>query len=418
MQASHSDARTKRGRTRRRLVWSVRAATLALTSSASVNGYQLPNLDRSHHRCYSKGYRHSRLILDGPRVGLDRPRQPCRPATTLHLAVASAAASLPLPPLGGNAYMALLAVQFACQPLVTQAYASKSMIKSTYVFLLDLMRALICASSLVLTHSWATATVGWNWQDAAMAAGLPSILYVAQNYCTLQAYQHLPPITFNVLNQTKTLSAALWCFLILGQTLSVLQTGALGILLVAALVMEKILPLPFLPKASASSDPLGKEEEEERQTRWISGVVPVLLSSLLSGLAGALAQKTLQGRQRNSLLFSMELAVCSSLTSATALVLLPTPDHRRLIKEGWWKGWTARTWIPLVLQASGGVLVGLVTKYAGSVRKGFCLILGMFLSGLLQNWYHAQKGGTDGRVRVEQWCGGLLAALSFWMYAQ
>eukprot|EP00977_Amphora_coffeiformis_P003884 scaffold769_cov168-Amphora_coffeaeformis.AAC.4 len=103
------------------------------------------------------------------------------------------------------------------------------------------------------------------------------------------------------------------------------------------------------------------------------------------------------------------------MTSTLTLGILPTPDHRRLVKQGWWQGWTRWTWIPLILQATGGVLVGLVTKYAGSVRKGFCLIQGMFLSGILQNWL--DKDGSN-HVRVEQWIGGILAALSFWMYTQ
>ena len=322
----------------------------------------------------------------------------------------------------GNMYMVLLALQFAFQPIVTRSFASKSLIKGTYVFSLDVMRALICLTTLWLTGSWAAATAGWNWQDAAMAAGLPSMLYVAQNYFALQAYQNLSPITFNVLNQTKTLSAALWCFLLLGQRLDIHQVGALGVLLLAALVMEKIVPLPFArynrnDTTNKSTDDNNKSDNSApiAGDPWIAGIVPVLLASLLSGLAGALAQRALQARQRNSLLFSLELASCSILTSTVTLGILPTPNNRRLTKEGWWKGWTAWTWAPLILQAVGGVLVGLVTKYAGSVRKGFCLIQGMFLSGLLQNWF--DKEGSN-RVRLEQWVGGVLAALSFWMYTQ
>jgi UDP-sugar transporter A1/2/3 len=54
--------------------------------------------------------------------------------------------------------------------------------------------------------------------------------------------------------------------------------------------------------------------------------------------------------------------------------------------------------------------VGLVTKYAGSVRKGFALIFGLLLSGILQS-----KGGEG--VEKEQVVGGILAAISLWMYS-
>jgi len=340
------------------------------------------------------------------------------------LVVLYSAPTLPTTALAGNSYMVALALQFAFQPVVTKAYASKSLIKGTYVFLLDFIRAAICVVTLLLTNDWTSATAGWNWREAAMAAGIPSMLYVAQNYFSLQAYQNLSPITFNVLNQTKTLSAALWCFLLLGQRMDTHQVGALGILLLAALVMQNMIPMSFLRRNTEKVMPSESAAFSTETTAppavksvdpWLGGIVPVLLASLLSGLAGALAQGALQQRQRNSLLFSLELATCSLVTSALTLGILPTPDHRRLVKQGWWQGWTPRTWIPLILQASGGVLVGLVTKYAGSVRKGFCLILGMFLSGILQNWL--DKDGSN-QVRVEQWVGGILAALSFWLYTQ
>ena len=389
---------------RRSAVW--RTGSLVLTVGAlasSVHGYPL---QRPLAASLVSTRRVSRCI-----------KSPPKPSTT----VLYSASTLPTA-LAGNSYMVLLALQFAFQPIVTKAYASKSLIKGTYVVGLDCIRAVICVMTLLLTNTWTSATAGWSWRDAALSAGLPSMLYVAQNYFALQAYQNLSPITFNVLNQTKTLSAALWCFLLLGQSLDVHQVGALGILLLAALVMEKMIPLPFSKRITeevSSSKAAAVSTETVSSVKphdpWLGGVVPVLLASLLSGLAGALAQGALQGRQRNSLLFSLELAACSLVTSTLTLGILPTPDHRRLVKQGWWQGWTLWTWIPLVLQAAGGVLVGLVTKHAGSVRKGFCLIQGMFLSGVLQNLL--DKDGSN-HVRVEQWIGGVLAALSFWMYTQ
>jgi Nucleotide-sugar transporter len=41
-------------------------------------------------------------------------------------------------------------------------------------------------------------------------------------------------------------------------------------------------------------------------------------------------------------------------------------------------------WIPILCKAIGGVMTALVHKYAGSVAKGFSLLLGLVLSGGLQ----------------------------------
>ena len=50
----------------------------------------------------------------------------------------------------------------------------------------------------------------------------------------------------------------------------------------------------------------------------------------------------------------------------------------------------------------------LVTKHAGSVRKGFALIFGLLLSGLIQ-------AGSAG-VTPEQVVGGVIAAVSLWLH--
>lgn len=244
---------------------------------------------------------------------------------------------------------------------------------------------------------------------------MPAAIYVVQNYCALMAYQNLPPITFNVLNQTKTLSAALCCFLILGRTQSPLQVVSLFLLLLSALVIEKLVPLT---RTSASSDAVVGDTDTattastpsvDRRTELISGVIPVVIASFLSGLAGALSQKSLQTMGRNSYLFTMELSAASLLFLTTSM-LCRSPDGKLIREQGFFYGWTRQTWIPVVTNALGGIIVGLVTKYAGSVRKGFALIFGLLLSGILQS----KEGETVSR---EQVAGGILAAVSLWMYS-
>lgn len=242
-------------------------------------------------------------------------------------------------------------------------------------------------------------------------AGIPALIYLVQNYCSLMAYQNLPPITFNVLNQTKTLSAALCCFLILGRTQSPLQICSLFLLLLSALVIEKVVPLERANVAVASdtsTTTTTATTASDRRTEIISGVIPVVIASFLSGLAGALSQKSLQTMGRDSYLFTMELSA-ASLLFLIGTLLISSPDGKLIRKQGFFYGWTRQTWIPVVTNGLGGIIVGLVTKYAGSVRKGFALIFGLLLSGILQS-----KG--EG-ITKEQVVGGILAAASLWMYS-
>ena len=57
-------------------------------------------------------------------------------------------------------------------------------------------------------------------------------------------------------------------------------------------------------------------------------------------------------------------------------------------------------------------MVGLVTKYAGSVRKGFALIFGMLFTGFIQSTLDSNVSITK-----EQIVGGLVASLSLWMHS-
>lgn len=223
----------------------------------------------------------------------------------------------------------------------------------------------------------------------------------------LQAYQNLDALTFNVLNQTKTLSAALCCYLVMGRKQSIVQVFSLFLLLLAALIMERLVTLESL----FSSGGVAIEVPEWGSKHWTHGVAPVMLASFISGLSGALSQKFLQaqGGGRNPYLFSMELCAASILILSGSLLF--SADGQKIAEQGFWGGWTLATFIPILTNSIGGITVGLVIKYAGSVRKGFALIFGIFLSGVVQTLV------ADVGVTQEQAVGGILAAVSLWIHA-
>ena len=72
---------------------------------------------------------------------------------------------------------------------------------------------------------------------------------------------------------------------------------------------------------------------------------------------------------------------------------------------------SARSYYPILNQAMGGILVGLVTKYAGSVRKGFALIGGILITAMLQSYAY------DKPLTRNQEIGGILAVTSMYAHA-
>lgn len=302
-------------------------------------------------------------------------------------------------------YMFLLSLQFAFQPLLTRTYTPTNICRSTVILMQELLKFFLASFMLTISGSYRSAISGWTVSTWATVAIVPAALYSLQNMAALQAYQTLDALTFNVLNQTKTLSAALCCYLVMGRRQSFMQVISLFILLLSALIMEKLIPLDFLSEDTVRSMEIPGLESHH----WTHGVAPIMLASFISGLSGALSQKNLQAHGRNSYLFSMELCVASVLIILSSLLM--SPDGKTIAKEGFWNGWTLTTWIPILTNSIGGIVVGLVTKYAGSVRKGFALIFGMFLSGVVQAFITAEG------VSIEQVVGGVLAGLSLWLHA-
>ena len=70
----------------------------------------------------------------------------------------------------------------------------------------------------------------WKFKDSVKMAGLPALIYSVQNVLAQVAYQNLDGLTFNIINQTKTLFAAICLFLIMGRRQSSYQCIALAAL--------------------------------------------------------------------------------------------------------------------------------------------------------------------------------------------
>lgn len=135
---------------------------------------------------------------------------------------------------------------------------------------------------------------------------------------------------------------------------------------------------------------------------------------LCNDTAGTFAQRTLQTQQRSPHLFNMELA-CFSVAFLFMTMAAGSPDCKQIKENGVNQGWTLKTWIPIISNGIGGILVGLVTKYQGAVVKSFAMIFGMAISGVLQQVILAKEGG---RVTTEQLAGAAFSALSLYLHAR
>eukprot|EP00547_Thalassionema_nitzschioides_P017180 CAMPEP_0194239000 /NCGR_PEP_ID=MMETSP0158-20130606/5603_1 /TAXON_ID=33649 /ORGANISM="Thalassionema nitzschioides, Strain L26-B" /LENGTH=344 /DNA_ID=CAMNT_0038973387 /DNA_START=251 /DNA_END=1281 /DNA_ORIENTATION=- len=338
--------------------------------------------------------------------------------------------------------MTLLAIQFATQPILTKRFTPPNINRNKVVIGQEVFKFVLAWGMLKLTGSYASAVAGWTVPSWIVVAIVPALFYSLQGILKLVAYQHLDGFTFNVLNQTKTLASALCCFLVMGQRQSPLQIAALVLLFASACIMEGVMPFKiptFLKRTNKNNniiDSVVVDDDDNNNTKAkavassssmqqkerTKGVVAVLVASFVSGLAGALSQKSLQGHGgRNSYLFTMELSVASSLFLVLNNFFFPKKKEKQLStsneKEEKSSAFSWKIIIPMLTNAIGGILVGLVTKKVGAVKKGFALIFGLWLSGILQGLdSSSSKSGGGGGVTKEQIVGATLASISLWMH--
>ena len=249
------------------------------------------------------------------------------------------------------------------------------------------------------------------------------MLYALQGVLQYVSHQHLDPVTFNGLTQTKTLSAALCCWIILRTPQSPLQIVALAVLFGSALVFQGYYRFgsgfSFGLKSSDvtvangnSTKPPQQQQPSNRSEDWIwRGVIPCLGAAFVSGLAGALSQKGLQltgTAGRDPFLYTIEISFYSAITLLVSRMRSSSNLRMDLAKER--SQWTYKTLIPIIVKAAGGVITALVHKYAGSVAKGFALMFGLVLSGTIQMSL-AQES-----LQPHQVVGTLMIMLATWMH--
>jgi UDP-sugar transporter A1/2/3 len=302
--------------------------------------------------------------------------------------------------------MFLLAIQYSIQPRLTRKYLDKRTHKQTATLVEEVVKSSLAAALFCATpKSGPPINQQWTLQSSLVVAGIPAVLYAAQGVMTYSSQQHLDSVTFNGITQTKTLSAALFCYLLLQQNQSPIQLLALAGLLISSFLFQGINP--FISRG------------DKEKFHFAKGVLPCLGATAISGLAGALSQKGVQITGvggRDPFLYAMEVAGYSGTCLLVSMMVrhFSTCSATTALNFGkaknWFAHWNYQTLWPVTVKAAGGILTVLVHKHAGSVAKGFSLMFGLVLSGILQTFL------DDRDMAWHHVMGTLLVMLSGWAH--
>ncbi|CAE7868758.1 ROCK1 [Symbiodinium necroappetens] len=274
----------------------------------------------------------------------------------------------------GLGYLMIISIQFGIQPLLAKQFIHRDCVTSSLVFCAEMAKVVGCLAIMFLDDTGKRCFRNWKLQDCLLAAGIPSVTYVVQNFCVQVAYQNLDAVVFNVLNQSKVLFTALFSFLISGRRQSLQQCVALVLVTAGGILVS----IPDSPPAQAD------ENSEKQEERRFLGLVCSVVGAALSGLGSGIAEWALQRRGRNSFLLSLELASMGCTIIGTTSLLGLSPDSVRMREHGPFAGWTLWTWVPVLCQGLSGIIVGIITQVAGGVRKVMATICGLILTCVLQ----------------------------------
>jgi UDP-sugar transporter A1/2/3 len=188
----------------------------------------------------------------------------------------------------------------------------------------------------------------------SLPMAVPAGLYVMQQTLVIVAATHLDVVTFQICSQMKVFPTAVFASLLLGQHLSFVQWLSLPVLAGG---------VSFVTGSSSSvHQPTGDMD-------WHLGVAACLVSGISSAFAGVWFEKYVKGAETSSLwirncqlsLYGLPLAVLSLITA----------DRAELLEGGFFQGFNLFTWLAIALQAFGGIVVGMVVKYADNILKNF-----------------------------------------------
>ena len=247
-------------------------------------------------------------------------------------------------------FMAAVSLQVGLQPIATKKWGVQGQ-KGQVLLAENLIKLCLCSLQLP-TEIWEDFDV----MESAKLAAVPALVYALSGMLKLKGYSNCDGLTFNTINQTKILFSAICAYFLLGKIQTTTQLTSLAMATCAAILIS----LPTTKKSKSES-------------KFVSGILPTIIASALSGAAACLAQYALQSKSRNSLLFTLELSLWGFLFALPTL----TPSK--------FKGWSLMSFIPPLMQAVGGICVGIVIKTSGGVAYGFCTILGILIAAIAES---------------------------------
>ncbi|XP_009072576.1 PREDICTED: UDP-N-acetylglucosamine transporter [Acanthisitta chloris] len=240
-------------------------------------------------------------------------------------------------------------------------------LSSTAVVIAELLKILACVLLVYKDSKCNLRTLNRVLHDEilnkpmeTLKLAIPSGIYTLQNNLLYVALSNLDAATYQVTYQLKILTTALFSVSMLSKKLGVYQWLSLVILMTG---------VAFVQWPSDSQATPAKEHS---------------IACFSSGFAGVYFEKILKETKQSVWIRNIQLGFFGSIFGLMGVYIY---DGEQLSKNGFFQGYNKLTWIVVVLQALGGLVIAAVIKYADNILKGFATSLSIILSTLISYFW-------------------------------
>lgn len=220
-------------------------------------------------------------------------------------------------------------------------------------------------------------------------------MYLVQNNLLYVSTSNLDAATYQVTYQLKILTTAVFSVLILKRKLLRHQWIALVILLMGVVLVQL-------------NDSTDKSLKTHPNQNKVIGLGSAFIACWLSGFAGVYFEKILKGADISIWMRNIQLSLVSL---PLGIVVCMVSDWNNISENGFFFGYDLYIAYLICLQASGGLIVAMVVKYADNILKGFATSLAIVIACVFSMYFF------NFTISIQFVIGTLFVMLSIFLYS-
>jgi solute carrier family 35 (UDP-sugar transporter), member A1/2/3 len=206
-----------------------------------------------------------------------------------------------------------------------------------------------------------------------------------QNQLLFLSLRNISNVSFQLLAQLKLLTAALFSVILLKRRLDLIQWTSLVVLVTGVVIAHMPNEMCGMPLWEAFQRQPESTSFATDVSSTVIGVASVLCSCCLSGFSGAFMERAIKRDTPPDMsvhYLSVQLCLYSVVTNGISILI----RDNDIVQSGQpFVGFTWLTWVIILSNSCGGILVSLVMRYTSNVAKGFAVSAAVFGTGIVSS---------------------------------